>query len=311
MTTSARVAVVGYASMDSATSMREFRGIDATSILDRAIVSTRPGVGGIAHLTSAVASAGGHAEAIGCVGHDSWGQLWTQTVAASGTGTSGVAIAGARTPSATLIEIGSGGTICLFDPGDCHPSQLTPQQTAVVHSSDWVLLTVAPRSFTTQLLDVLPAAARLVWAVKHDEDAYTPAIVRRILERADIVSFSRGERSYVTIDGVEPERIVRPGGLVIETRGADGVAWSFASMAGATRRGILPVERVDADDTTGAGDTFIGTLVGLASLSDNFTALTDVQINALVTTASTAAGDLLRQRTHFGRSAAEPQKEIH
>ena len=302
---------MGYASLDSSTSTREFRGIDATSILDRAIVSLEPGIGGVAHLTKAVAAAGAQAEAISWVGHDDRGRLWTRSVATHGSGTAGIITAGTRTPSATLIEVRSSGTICLFDPGDCHAGQLTSEQTNLLTSSDWVLLTVAPRHFTTQLLDALPATTRLVWAVKHDEDAYTHAIVRRILGRADIVSFSSGERPYLTIDNIEPERIVRPGGLVIETRGADGVAWSVASTASTERHGFLAVERVDVHDTTGAGDTFVGALVGLASASVPLEVLTDDEITTIVATASAAAGEMLRRRTNPGRPAVALQKEIY
>lgn len=305
------VVIVGYASLDSSSSMREFRGVDATSILERAIVSVEPGIGGIAHLAIAVSAAGGPVDAISWVGNDDGGRAWIQAVAAQGSGTEGVVMAGTRTPSATLIEIGSGGTICFFDPGDCHSDHLTAKQVEVITSSDWVLLTVAPRSITTQLLDVLPAAARLVWAVKHDEDAYTDAMVRRILQRADIVSFSRGERSYLTVDGVAPESMMRPGSLAIETRGADGVAWCFAGAGGAGRHGALAVDRVDVNDTTGAGDTFVGTLVGLVSAHMPFETLSDEEVTTLVATASSAVGDLLRRRMDSGPSAGALQKEIH
>ena len=304
-----RVTVVGYASLDSSTSVSEFRGVDATSILERALVSAEPGVGGIAHIVSAIAGTPAAVEAISWVADDLPGRRWAESVARCA-GIRGVARSGTRSPAATMIEIGSGGTICLFDPGDCHPDALTDEQREIVTEGDWLLLTVAPRRITEQILDALPDSARLVWAVKHDDDAYTPEMVARILARADVVSFSRGERPYVTLDRRPPESLVRPGALVVETRGADGVAWSFASPDGAARPGSIAVEPVEAEDTTGAGDTFVGALVGFLSDAvgphSALASLDDEEVGRLVAGASTAAGELLRRRTATGPTATGP-----
>lgn len=307
---SARTVVVGYASIDSTTVTNEFKGVDATSILRRSIAADQPGMGGIAHLASAVAGTGALACAVSWVGPDRVGRLWTDSIAAAGADTAGVQVNGTRSPSATLIEIATGGTICFFDPGDCHLPLLSPEQIDIVTSSDWVLLTVAPTAITLQLLDILPETTRLVWAVKHDEDAYTSAILRRIMARADIVSFSQAEREYVTLDGFPPEVAMRTGALVIETRGADGVHWSFASPEGATRRGHVAVESVTADDTTGAGDTFIGSLVGHAAVITT-PEFGDEALAELINAAARAAGDLLRRRTRRHGHAGVPPKENH
>jgi ribokinase len=305
------VAVVGYASLDTTTTVASFRGVNATSILQRALITDDPGVGGIAHIVSAVVEAGAPAEAVSWVGPDSHGARWSNRVAQSGGGVTGVAVHGSRSPSATLIDIQAGGTICLFDPGDCHPAVITRDQRDLLETSDWVVLTVSPRSITEQVLESLPDSARLVWAVKHDDDAYTTDMIRRILERADVVSFSEGERPYVTIDGVEPERRVRPGTLVVETRGAGGVAWSLGSAEGAARPGSIAVDSVSAHDTTGAGDTFIGTLVALLAGGPHIHDLSDSDLTEAIARASTAAGDLLRRRTASGSMAGAPQKESH
>lgn len=306
---SARVAVVGYASLDSTTSTRAFRGVDATSILDRPLVSADPGVGGIAHLTAAVAGQGVRAEAVSWVGDDDWGRVWKRTVAADGAGITGVATAGTRSPSATLIEVTAGGTICLFDPGDCHRDWLTDAQLGLIGKSDWVLLTVAPRQVTTQVLNVLSESARLAWAVKHDEDAYTPALIQRILRRADVVSFSTGERSYITADHA-PEASVGTGSLVVETRGADGMVWSLRSGAGMSPTGAVSVDVVQAQDTTGAGDTFVGALVGLLCRGRPLHTRTPPDITAVLAAASAAPAGLLRRRMHSGRSAQAAHQEM-
>jgi ribokinase len=305
------VAVVGYACLDSATAVASFRGIDATSILERPLVAGEPGAGGIAHLARAVAAAGARPEAVSWVGGDAGGRTWTDAIVRTGGGVLGVATSGERSPSATLIEVGTGGTICLFDPGDCHPLTLSESQRVVLSGAQSVLLTVAPRAITAHVLDGVDPEQTLVWAVKHDDDAYDEASLRRLLDRADIVSFSRGERDYVTVGGVPPERGVRPGTLVIETRGADGVVWSFGSPDGGTRAGSVAADPVDAGDTTGAGDTFVGTLTGLLVGRGRAEDLDDDTLTDLITTASRAATALLRGRTDPGASAGAPQKEIH
>lgn len=306
-----RVAVVGYASLDTTTTVATFRGVNATSILQRALTTHEPGVGGIAHIVAAAAAAGARAEAISWVGPDSNGTRWSEGIVSAGGGVLGVAVDGTRSPSATLIDIQAGGTICLFDPGDCHPAVITHDQGHLLETSGWVILTVSPRQITAQILERLPDSATLVWAVKHDDDAYTNDMIRRILERADVVSFSEGERPYVTVDGLEPERRVRAGTLVVETRGAGGVTWSIGSPEGGIRPGSITVESVSAHDTTGAGDTFIGTLAGLLAGLPDLDELGDRDLTDAIAQASTSAGDLLRSRTTSGPTAGAPQKESH
>ena len=307
MTAATRVVVVGYASLDSSTSTPEFRGLDATSILERPLVATAPSAGGIAHIVRAVRQTGAAADAVSWIGADDGGSRWQAAIHDSGCGTDGVSVAGTRTPTATLIEVATGGTICLFDPGDCHLDRLALDQAALISTASVLLLTVAPSVITGQILDLLPSSARLIWAVKRDEHAYPDDLVERLFERADIISFTRGERPWLTSGAIAPENRARRGTLVIETRGADGVAWSFADAD--DRAGSIGVERVHADDTTGAGDTFIGSIAGLAASVLSLSDLSDTDLVALVTTASTAAGDVLRRRTSTGPKAGAPQKE--
>ncbi len=286
------LAVVGYASLDSATSTSRFRGVDATSILRRPLRSDSPAIGGIAHLVTAAAANGAEVTAVSWIGDDRGGELWRAAVREAGASDEGVAVQGDRSPSATMLEIESGGTICFFDPGTCHPARLDDRQVRVLHAARTVLLTVAPRSLTEQVLDTLPTEARLVWAVKHDADAYDEELVRRLLTRADAVSFARGERPFLEASG-PLSSTVRPGTLLLETLGAEGVRWE---VAGHARAGSSSVERVSAADTTGAGDTFIGTAAADLARVHDPAALTDDLLDELVSRASAAARALLISR---------------
>lgn len=306
------VVVVGYASLDSSTAVEQFRGLDATSILTRSITTPDAGIGGIAHIAAASAATGVETEALSWVAPDDQGVRWIDAVQKAGSGTVSVSVTGTRSPNATLIEVGSGGTICLFDPGDCHPAALSVDQSKALHESDWIVLTVTPRQIAAEALREIPAHAKLVWAVKHDDAAYTPEMIDQIIARADVISFSAGERAYLTSNGLAPEQRAKHGALVIETQGSRGVSWAMASQSSTPATVSIRVDPVNATDTTGAGDTFIGTLVGLLSQTTMPTDPEDASLRRIISAASSAAGDLLRSRATPGHTATAPQgSHIH
>lgn len=294
MTGRSRVSVVGYASLDTTSSVAEFRGVDATSILSHRFTVDSPTAGGIAHLTGAAAAAGVNVEAVSWVGDDRFGALWRRSVAEQGAGTSGVTVHGARSPSASLVHIASGGTLCFFDPGDCHTERLTDEQRALLLDSEWVVLTVAPTGITEDVLRTLAPGNRLAWAVKRDENAYSEALVRSILARADLISFSAGERAWLCLGGLPPEQLARTGTLIVETRGREGVLFR---VAGIDEAEIETVDPVNTTDTTGAGDTFLGTLVAQLAGRCPPADLDRATLRSSVSTAATAVADLLRRRS--------------
>lgn len=292
---------VGFASLDRSGLIAHFQGVDATSIVLRSPHTGAPGAGGVAHIARAAAAAGADTAVVSWVGTDEGGRGWIRALAESGCRADGVAVSGIRSPGATMIDVASGGTICLFDPGDCHPDALTEAQVRALGDAEAVVLTVAPAPLTAAVLDVLPDTALLVWAVKHDDAVYDTALRARVLARADVVSHSRGESAWLF-----SEAAARPGALVIETRGAEGVAWGVAGSP--DRGGSARGESIDDVDTTGAGDTFIGTLAaGLSAVP--LPTLSDAAIDALLDRSSAAVADLLRAR----RAAPVPAtpKENH
>jgi sugar/nucleoside kinase (ribokinase family) len=153
------------------------------------------------------------------------------------------------------VYAADGRAVCIYDPGDAVAGGLSTAQAAAVARADLVCLTVAPAAATADALDHVRPPATLVWSVKADRDAFPPELVERLLERADVVALSRGERPFLA----GPERAeptFRPGALVVETRGARGVRWQRGEEAGESAVDPLPVT-----DTTGAGDAFVAGLI--------------------------------------------------
>ena len=118
-------------------------------------------------------------------------------------------------------------------------------------------LTVGPAEATRQALAATRPDAELIWSVKADPRAVPADLAAAIFARADIVAASRGEAAFVAaaVAAAGPSRRPR---LILETRGAEGVA--------VTRDGrvdVFPVDPVEAEDATGAGDTFLGGFLAL------------------------------------------------
>jgi ribokinase len=296
--------VVGYASLDTSTTTDRFAGVDATTVLSGRLSGAHPAVGGIAHLTRAATRAGAVVEAVSWVGDDPFGDRWRSVVAADGTGTQGVLVRGNRSPSASLVHVGTGGTLCFYDPGDCHGGPLTTEQAAVLASCPWVLLTVGPAEATWSVLAGLPATTRLAWAVKRDEQACPPDLVAALLDRADVVSCSEGELAWLSPGTAPLEHRARPGALLVTTRGGAGATWSVAGP-GPVQPRLVPVTAVADADPTGAGDTFLGVLVAELAHSGS------PDPDRAVTTAAAAATAFVRSRAPTAPPAPIPSATPH
>lgn len=284
------VLVAGYASVDYAMAVAPFRGVNATTLVhERA--DEWPRVGGIAHVTSAAARATSAAVgALSWVGPDDAGRFWRSAVEASGVGTAAVAVTGTRTPNSHLIYPEDGGTICLFDAADCHAA-LSEVQAEAVRAADWVVLTVGPTAPTRAVLDELRDDSKLVWIVKDDEAAVPVDLRRDILRRADVVTMSEGESGFAAATG----ELMGAGALVVETMGSKGARLSRVLDGRLHTEGTVPAIPVLGVDTTGAGDTFAGTFVGLLAEDDSTLADPAVAI-AHLNHAAAATADLLRTR---------------
>jgi len=246
------VAVLGYASADHCVAVDALPAPDATAIVRRRLSRPWPRLGGCGPAVAAhLAAAGIGAACLSWVADDEVGHALLAQLEASGADASGVVVGGARSPESFIVYDARGHTACFYDPGDATPSELTPAQRELLGVAGLVCLTVAPAAATEAALDAASPDARVVWSVKADPDAYPPALVERLLARADLVALSAGERPF--LDGRAP----RHDAIVIETHGADGVRWEHRG-----REAHVPVLRIAVHDTTGAGDALVAGVIG-------------------------------------------------
>ena len=250
--------VSGYASIDYALQLAPFEGLDATTIV-RSRAEEWPRFGGVAHVTRAAAAADPsvRVSALSWVGTDTEATGWLHAITAGGADTAGVAVAGTRSPSSHLLYPEGQGTICLFDPGDCHEIGLTDAQRELLTTADLAVVTIGPAAATAELLELVSAECGVFWIVKQDPASLPPSLAEALASRAQIVTLSEGERTYV--DTIS--RLAQPGTLIVLTRGAAGAELLRVAAAGEiVSCGSVPAHPVVGVDTTGAGDTFSGTL---------------------------------------------------
>lgn len=293
------VVVCGYASVDYAMRLAPFEGPNATTIV-RSRADEWPRYGGVAHVTRAVSDvAADRADvvALSWVGADAEGEAWRAAVRDGGASVAGVAVSGTRSPSSHLLYPEGSSTICLFDPADCHPAELTETQQRVIAGADVAVITVGPTELTRAAVKALPADRAIVWIVKHDPSALSPELVAELADRSRLITLSSEESSYLDAIG----QSARPGTYVARTAGAEG-ADLFVVVAGGSldHVGHVATERVTGVDTTGAGDTFAGALaVSLAAnphpnaseMLHHMTAAVEAATNMLVARAGAAADE--------------------
>ncbi|MEJ3651495.1 carbohydrate kinase family protein [Actinomycetes bacterium KLBMP 9759] len=283
------VVTVGYASLDHAMRIDEFRGAEATTHIRQRLSEPWPSPGGVAHLARAAAATGtARVAAISWLAADELGRRWLDRLAAEGVDTAGVRTGGSVSPHAYLLYEPSGRSYCLYAKGDAVVDDLDERQLGMVVDASWVLLAASP-SGVSRAVVAAPRTGQLAWAVKHDADALPPDVVRALLGASSLVTFSEGEERLLrsSVPGGRYESFCRTDALLVRTRGARGLDYRLAGAAPVA----VAADEVRARDTTGAGDTFAGTLVALLAASGTG-AVTDVVHNAVhdaVRTAMSAA----------------------
>jgi ribokinase len=189
---------------------------------------------------------------IGWVGDDADGRLYQEALSSRGVRADGVAIEPGRTPICVLAYQPDGGCYCLYHPSLQEPLALNVHQREIVAGAQWVCLTVGPAEATAQALAATRPDAQLVWGVKADPRAMPQDLAAAIAARADIVTANSREIPFLksAIAAAKPSGRRR---LIVETRGTEGIA---LIQGGDVK--VFPVEPAPVEDSTGAGDTFLG-----------------------------------------------------
>ena len=235
-----RVAVAGFATIDYVVRVEgDFTGRGTRLMREAAW----PRAGGAAlYASAALAKTGVAAAPLTWIGDDADGLAYQ----AACVSLDGVAVMpGAPSTRCLLIYNADGSYGCLLRPG---PTALTEAQLRLAADAEWLVIAAGPPEITARLLDL--EDPRLAWIAKDDPACFPPNLVARLTARAEVVFCNAGERAWLEAsrEGAAPADQV-----LFETRGADGVHVEAAGEAL-----DLPVTPLQAEDATGAGDTFAG-----------------------------------------------------
>ncbi|MGN6463975.1 MAG: carbohydrate kinase family protein [Rhizobiaceae bacterium] len=250
-----RIAVTGHASLDHVAMLDGSPKAGCTTTILRRPRDAWPRLGGSPAYVAAALVAAGLPDAfpVSWIGDDPEGKNYRAQLARNAIPDDGVAIIDRmRTPVAVLAYEPDGGCICLYDPSSTEGVTLSQGQRQLLSGSDWVCVTIGPRSSTEAALGCIGDDSCLAWIVKHDPRSMPVALAARIAARADLIFASRAERTFLR-EAMAQESDTRPERIVIETQGGSG-----ALVSRYDKEVFVEASPMDVSDPTGAGDTFAG-----------------------------------------------------
>lgn len=255
----AEVFATGYPSLDYIAFLSPDAPTTGTRLLARS--SRRPQWGGCA------ANVGVGLQRLGIpvalafpLGDDEEGAAYRRYLALAGIDVAGVQVLPGSTACSYFFIRPDGEAELYFDPG---VSRGWAPARWPMEGARWALLTVAPRPSVESFVAAVEGwGANLVWQLKHDEDAFPPESLRRLLARSRVVVMNEGEAAYLlrsTGLGGEHALLHQGPEIIAITRGRAGCRV-------VTRSGSYDVPAIPARvvDPVGAGDAFTaGLLFGL------------------------------------------------
>lgn len=240
-----QLVITGYASLDFAVRLDGMAQGDRTTLIRSRDPLAWPRPGGCpTYIAGAASRAGQQAAPIMWVGKGSEGAGFIAALKAQGLETKGIGIVDApRSPTALMVYQSDRSCICLYDPALNRSEVLTGAQRKLIQRATHLCISVGPPHLMEEILACCPVGARLYWAVKNDQDAFPEPLQQRLSASADVIFFSASERGLIGPTSA----------ILVETRGGDGV------VIGARGEKLqFEVDRIECQDTTGAGDTFAG-----------------------------------------------------
>jgi sugar/nucleoside kinase (ribokinase family) len=282
-----RIAVLGYVNLDHVVGLTRDITPGLTSLVRRRHTPPEGRLGGCAsYIATGLASRGAAVSVVSYTGDDPAATVVERAFASAGVDTTGLEGSLDATGVSWLPYAPSGASYCVYDPGGQLPVELTPAQRRVCAEADWLVAAVGAPAPCLEALAVLPASSSAVWSVKGDPGSFPPALARELAGRASVIVHSSDEAGFLAEQLGDDWRThtVRPGALVVETHGADGVRfWTDGA-----ERWVRLDEPLRVYDTIGAGDRFCAGL--LAAVLDG------EEPEAAVLAGVTSAQALLRDR---------------
>lgn len=231
--------------------------------------------GAPANVCAMFAKLGGRTAFVGKVGSDPFGAMLRNTLLDNGIAADGLIMDAAAPTSLAFVTLGEDGErdFCFYRKNSAdtmlRPEELNREMlenSKFVHFGSVSLTDEPARSATFSAVELARAAGNVISydpnyrpALWHDEDMARDMMLRGAA-LADIIKVSDEEAIFLTKteDLEEASRILAAMGpsVVLITCGAEGVCYRTAADTGR-----IPGFSVRPVDTTGAGDTFMGTFL--------------------------------------------------
>lgn len=200
----------------------------------------------------AVARAGGRVKHIGCVGPD--GDWALQQIVQFDVDTDAIAKTDAPTGHAIILLDRDGENRIVIEGGanlQFTETQIDKALASVPPEGNWILL----QNETNLAGYVVSQAKKSGFKVAYSAAPFVAETTIELLDQIDLLAVNAGEAEQLANTlGIQADEIPVP--LVLITRGAAGA--TLKSEDGLTQQGSYSVEVVD---TTGAGDTFLGSFL--------------------------------------------------
>lgn len=275
--------------------------------------------GAPANVAVAGARLGARTALISAVGRDPFGDYLRQLLHQEGVDTSALALVDQRTTLAFVARNAGGipdfvfyrGSDAVLTP-DLVPEELI-QRSTFLHASSMALMSEASRSATLAAVETAARRKILVSVDPNLRPSSWPSLdearraIAPLLRAADVLKVNDEEaRLLANTHDLDEAMTVLAGKdrLLVVTLGSEGCSWRRGAESGQT---LAP--RVQAIETTGAGDAFVGALLaelsGPAAVAGSITALPAATLSAALRFAC-AAGALAC--TQVGAMAALPAR---
>lgn len=238
------------------------------------LFEANPG-GGVANFAVAAAYAGSNVSFIGKVGDDPFGHVLSQALSSRGVDTTGLVLSKEYQTTLAFVSLKPdgdrefsfyrrNGADAMLTTEDINKTVI--RKADLLHVSSLTMTNEAAKVATHAAVDFARSAGVIVtydpnWRpLLWDSPQMCKENMYSMIPKASIVKISNDELEYIMgspIEAVSARHMLKLGPkLIIVTRGAAGCGYYW--MKGS---GNIPAQKVEAVDTTGAGDCFFGNFV--------------------------------------------------